>query len=164
MKIDEKLKSLREDKKWSKAETARKLGISGGAYSNWEYGNKSPKVEHLKKLAILFDVPLSYLVDDDIEDADEKARNELEQVRQTALDQQVDNEQAIKNLRYYFKNLEQYNKEDEFEDVTSKLEELTAFIADLSSEEKDFDFEELISVYQKKDPDFTGVIKQFYHF
>ncbi|MDV7751195.1 helix-turn-helix domain-containing protein [Enterococcus casseliflavus] len=162
MSIESKLKRLREEKKWSKAETARRLGISGSAYSNYEYGNREPKKEFLKKIALLFEVPIGFLVDDDIEDAYEEARNELDQVRQTALDQQVDNEQAIKNLRYYFKNLEQFNKEDEFEDVTSKLEELTAFIADLSSEEKEFD--ELISVYQKKDPDFTGVIKQFYHF
>lgn len=161
MKIDEKLKSLREGKKWSKVETARKLGISGGAYSNWEYGNKSPKVEHLKKLAMLFDVPLSYLVDDTLEDAELKAKNELEQVRQTALTDQIDNEQAIKNLRYYFENLERYKTEDEFDDVTLKLEELTAFVADLS-EGKDFD--ELISEYEQKDPDFSGVIKQFYHF
>lgn len=161
MKIDEKLKSLREGKKWSKVETARKLGISGGAYSNWEYGNKSPKVEHLKKLAILFDVPLSYLVDDTLEDAELRAKNELEQVRLTELDQQIDNEQAVRNLKYYFKNLEQFNTGNEFEDITLKLEELTAFVADLS-EGKSFD--ELISEYQKKDSDFTSVIKQFYHF
>lgn len=161
MSIESKLKRLREEKKWSKAETARRLGISGSAYSNYEYGNREPKKEFLKKIALLFEVPIGYLIDDDIEDAYKEARNELEQVRQTALNDQIDNEQAIKNLKYYFKNLEQYNKEDEFDDVTLKLEELTAFVADLS-EGKDFD--KLISVYEQKDPDFTSVIKQFYQF
>jgi len=162
LSIESKLKRLREEKKWSKAETARRLGISGSAYSNYEYGNREPKKEFLKKIALLFEVPIGYLIDDDIEDAYKEARNELEQVRQTALTDQIDNEQAIKNLRYYFENLERYKTEDEFDDVTLKLEELTAFVADLSREGKDFD--ELISEYQKKDPDFTSVIKQFYHF
>lgn len=59
----DRLKMLREKNNWSKAETARKLEVSGGAYSNWEYGNRKPSLEFTKKIADLFDVSTNYLLE-----------------------------------------------------------------------------------------------------
>ncbi|MFS0980798.1 helix-turn-helix domain-containing protein [Enterococcus casseliflavus] len=161
MTFADNLKKYRKNNKLSQKDLAEQLELSRSYMSELESQKRKPSLETVKKIALKLDLSIADLVDDTLEDAELKAKNELEQVRQTALDQQVDSEQAVRNLRYYFKNLEQYNKEDEFEDVTLKMEELTAFVADLS-EGKSFD--ELISVYEQKDPDFTSVIKQFYHF
>lgn len=57
-----RLKELREAHGLSKAEMARKIGISGGAYSNWEYGNREPSIDTLKKIANIFNIPSSELL------------------------------------------------------------------------------------------------------
>ncbi|MDT2738877.1 helix-turn-helix transcriptional regulator [Enterococcus canintestini] len=57
-----RLKNLREAHSLSKAEMARKIGISGGAYSNWEYGNREPSIDTLKKIASIFNIPSSELI------------------------------------------------------------------------------------------------------
>lgn len=59
----DRIKMLREKKGWSKAETARKLGVSGGAYSNWEYGNRKPDLQFTQEIANLFDVSTNYLLE-----------------------------------------------------------------------------------------------------
>lgn len=57
-----RMKELREAHGLSKAEMARKIGISGGAYSNWEYGNREPNINMIKKIANIFDIPSSELL------------------------------------------------------------------------------------------------------
>lgn len=57
-----RLKELREAHGLSKVEMARKIGISGGAYSNWEYGNREPSIDTLKKIANIFNIPSSELL------------------------------------------------------------------------------------------------------
>lgn len=60
--LSTRLKNLRESKGLSKADMARKIGVSGGAYSNWEYGNREPNIDMLKKIASIFDLSSSELL------------------------------------------------------------------------------------------------------
>lgn len=57
-----RLKELRESQGLSKTDMAKKIGVSGGAYSNWEYGNREPNLDTLKKIASVFDIPSSDLL------------------------------------------------------------------------------------------------------
>lgn len=63
MEIKDRLKLLREEKKWSKTETAKRLKISSSSYSNYEYGNRKPSSNMLIKIANLFGVSLPYLLE-----------------------------------------------------------------------------------------------------
>lgn len=60
--LSARLKELREAHGLSKIDMARKLGVSGGAYSNWEYGNREPNIDTLKNIANIFDVPSTELL------------------------------------------------------------------------------------------------------
>jgi transcriptional regulator with XRE-family HTH domain len=61
--LGQRLKRLRNNKRWTLKEAAEKLGLSGhSTYSNWEYGRTEPDLEMLKKIAELFDVDVQYLL------------------------------------------------------------------------------------------------------
>lgn len=63
MTLGQRLKKLRNDKKWTLKEVAEKLNLSGhSTYSNWEYGRTEPDVEMLKAISKLFDVNIEYLI------------------------------------------------------------------------------------------------------
>ena len=61
-KLEERLKSLREESKYSQREVAEKLGISTSAYGYYEHGKTTPDTEMLLKLANLFQVTTDYLL------------------------------------------------------------------------------------------------------
>lgn len=61
-KLEERLKSLREESKYSQREVAEKLGISTSAYGYYEQGKTTPDTEMLLKLANLFQVTTDYLL------------------------------------------------------------------------------------------------------
>ncbi|MFB8466684.1 helix-turn-helix domain-containing protein [Enterococcus thailandicus] len=62
MEFKDRIKFLREEKGWTKKLTAEKLGISIGAYANYEYGNREPNQEITKRIASAFDVSVEYLL------------------------------------------------------------------------------------------------------
>ncbi|WHY76107.1 helix-turn-helix transcriptional regulator [Neobacillus sp. WH10] len=71
MTLGKILKDLRTKNRWTLKEVAQKLGLSGhSTYSNWEYGRTEPDVEMLKKIAILYDVDLKYLLTGSNEEVD----------------------------------------------------------------------------------------------
>ncbi|EUJ51066.1 helix-turn-helix domain-containing protein [Paenilisteria rocourtiae] len=62
-KLNHRLTILREQKGWSKAETARRLGLNAtSTYGNWEYGIREPDIDMLRHISMLFDVSVDYLV------------------------------------------------------------------------------------------------------
>lgn len=62
-KLSHRLTILREQKGWTKAETARRLGLNvTSTYGNWEYGIREPDIEMLRHISMLFDVSVDYLV------------------------------------------------------------------------------------------------------
>lgn len=65
MKLEEKLSTLRKEKKLSQLELAETLGVSRQAISKWESGNSVPSVDNLKALGRIYEVPLEYLLHDD---------------------------------------------------------------------------------------------------
>ncbi|PZG35004.1 transcriptional regulator [Listeria ivanovii] len=61
--LSNRLTLLREKQGWSKAETARRLGLKApSTYGNWEYGIREPDLEMVTKIATLYDVSVDYLL------------------------------------------------------------------------------------------------------
>ena len=66
MKIGDKIKELRARKDISQQDLAKAIGVSDQAISAWENNKKVPRMGSVEKLATFFDVPKSYLIEDDI--------------------------------------------------------------------------------------------------
>jgi transcriptional regulator with XRE-family HTH domain len=64
MKISEKIYRLRKESGLSQKEFAEKTSTSQAAINYWENGKRQPRIEHLKKIADAFDIPLYQLADD----------------------------------------------------------------------------------------------------
>ncbi|EFR89310.1 toxin-antitoxin system, antitoxin component, Xre family, partial [Listeria innocua FSL S4-378] len=61
--LSKKLEYLRNSKGWSKVEVAKRLGMKASStYSNWEYGNREPDIDTLKRIADLYGVSVDYLL------------------------------------------------------------------------------------------------------
>lgn len=63
-----KLVSLRKQKGLTQMELAEKLNVSRQAISRWEVGAAVPSTDNLKFLGDLYDVPVDYLLNDEIDD------------------------------------------------------------------------------------------------
>ncbi|WP_312643070.1 helix-turn-helix transcriptional regulator [Hydrogenoanaerobacterium sp.] len=57
-----RLRELREQKRMTQIQVANRLGISKAAISGYENNIKTPSLEVLKHLAVLFEVPTDYLL------------------------------------------------------------------------------------------------------
>ncbi|EUJ36384.1 transcriptional repressor [Listeria weihenstephanensis FSL R9-0317] len=91
-KLNNRLTVLREEKGWSKAETARRLGLNAtSTYGNWEYGIREPDIDMLRHISIIFDVSVDYLIgqrnDSDYKPSEIEKRpdiaNKLEDIRES---------------------------------------------------------------------------------
>ena len=58
----ENLKKAREKKHFTQAQAAKKLGVSDGAYKNYEQGKREPSNDLLCKISDLFGVTTDYLL------------------------------------------------------------------------------------------------------
>jgi transcriptional regulator with XRE-family HTH domain len=68
MRFSEKLKLIREEKQMSLAEFADLLGTSKQVLSRYERGESNPKIATVVHYANVLDVPLAYLIYDEIMD------------------------------------------------------------------------------------------------
>ena len=66
MLIGDKIRELRAKKDISQQDLAKVIGVSDQAVSAWENNKKKPRMGAVEKLAAYFDVPKSYLIEDDI--------------------------------------------------------------------------------------------------
>lgn len=79
MKLDEKLVSLRKEKRLTQMKVAEELDVSRQAVSRWESGVAVPSTENLKCLSTLFGVPMDYLLNDEAERAQQEQRETQDQ-------------------------------------------------------------------------------------
>jgi transcriptional regulator with XRE-family HTH domain len=62
-KISAKIKAMRDQLGWSQVELSRRMSLTQPTISDWESGKKLPTVANLIRLAELFGMPFSALVD-----------------------------------------------------------------------------------------------------
>lgn len=67
MELKEKLAALRKEKGLTQSAVAEKLDVSRQAVSRWESGTVLPSTDNLKCLSVLYEVPVDYLLNNDIE-------------------------------------------------------------------------------------------------
>lgn len=66
MSIGDKIRTLRKAKGLNQTELGQRLGVKTNAVSKWECGRvEDIPMSKVKAMAALFDVPVSYLIDDD---------------------------------------------------------------------------------------------------
>ncbi len=65
MKINEKIKELREQKHWSQEEIAKKMHISSSSYSKIERGETRLTLDRLEQFAEIFDIEIGKLIQSD---------------------------------------------------------------------------------------------------
>ena len=62
MKINEKIKELREEKGKSQYAISEELNVARYTYANWEQGRAEPSIADLEKLANYFNCSIDYLI------------------------------------------------------------------------------------------------------
>ena len=80
MSLGGHLRTLRGEARLSRAELARRAGVSVSTLRNWETGRGFPGVPALRRLAEALEVPAEWLpegIEDQAEDAAAPARNAL---------------------------------------------------------------------------------------
>lgn len=65
--IGKKIKELRKKNKMTQKELSSKLGVSTAAVALWETDKRSPDFEALTKISDIFNVPIEYLIKDNLE-------------------------------------------------------------------------------------------------
>ena len=63
--LGEKIKLYRENKKMTQNEVAETLGVKAATISKYEAGTLEPNIESLKKLAVLFEISIDELLNDE---------------------------------------------------------------------------------------------------
>lgn len=116
MPIGDKIRTLRKAKGLNQTELGDRLGVKTNAVSKWECGRvEDIPMSKVKAMAALFGVPISYLIDDDIPDAEPSAHDVTDEDIQFALfggrdeitEKMFD---EIKGFAAYLKQREGYNK------------------------------------------------------
>lgn len=72
MSLAEKLVYLRKQKGLTQMELAERLNVSRQAISKWEVGAAIPSTDNLKFLGDIYEVPVDYFLNDEIEDISKK--------------------------------------------------------------------------------------------
>ena len=101
MKIGEKLRTLRKERKLTQERLAEYLNVSSQAVSKWENGLASPDIDMLPRLAVFYDITMDELLDFDRCRTD----REVETLVQESIPLRDEPEKAE---AFYRKALEQY--------------------------------------------------------
>ncbi len=72
MKLNEKLMKLRKERGLSQEEFGNEINVSRQAVSKWEAGTTKPDIEKIKEISNYFDVSFEYLLNDEMDDLENK--------------------------------------------------------------------------------------------
>ena len=77
MKLNEKIMKLRKEKGLSQEEFGNQINVSRQAVSKWEAEHTKPDIDKLKEIAKFFDVSYEYLLNDEIENDNERKETKI---------------------------------------------------------------------------------------
>ncbi|AEO26666.1 XRE family transcriptional regulator [Listeria monocytogenes] len=128
--LSKKLEYLRNSKGWSKVEVAKRLGMKASStYSNWEYGNREPDIDTLKRIADLYGVSVDYLIGRD--------KNNLADTIAAHIDPNATEEELEEILAYIEEKQKEYRNEKEV-NITEKAAEKDKEVNKFVEENPDF--------------------------
>ncbi|MDF7913082.1 helix-turn-helix transcriptional regulator [Listeria monocytogenes] len=128
--LSKKLEYLRNSKGWSKVEVAKRLGMKASStYSNWEYGNREPDIDTLKRIADLYGVSVDYLLG--------RQKNKLVDTIAAHIDPNATEEEMEEILAYIEEKRKEYANEEEI-DITDIAAKKDADVAKFVEENPDF--------------------------
>ncbi|MHC5215873.1 helix-turn-helix domain-containing protein [Enterococcus sp. LJL128] len=78
--IGSRMRKKRIAKGWTQLEFAKKCGLSNNYYSSIENGKNSPSLDKLRVIADNLDVSLIYLLNDTIEDTENRVEKEIRRI------------------------------------------------------------------------------------
>ena len=93
-----RLKKIRESKKLSQSDLAKKTGLQAAAVSHFETGQRKPSFDNLKKLADALSVSIDYLLGRDVTQTSTGTQNLFRDFEKLSLDDQAVIEQMAKVL------------------------------------------------------------------
>lgn len=77
MPIGDKIRELRKAHGFNQTELGKRLGVKTNAVSKWECGRvEDIPMSKVKAMAVLFNVPISYLIDDERSDVPQNQRKD----------------------------------------------------------------------------------------
>ncbi|HFQ5646677.1 TPA: helix-turn-helix domain-containing protein [Listeria monocytogenes] len=151
--LSKKLEYLRNSKGWSKVEVAKRLGMKASStYSNWEYGNREPDIDTLKRIADLYGVSVDYLLG--------RQKNKLVDTIAAHIDADASEEDMKEILAYIEEKRKEHVNEEEINitDVASKDdEEVNKFV----EENEDF---KAVAARVMNDAEAVKAVKSFIEF
>ncbi|GMQ74326.1 helix-turn-helix transcriptional regulator [Tetragenococcus halophilus] len=93
----EKIKELRQQKKFTQKDVAEKIGVTRPAYTAYEIGKRQPDFETLQKIAKLYEVTTDYLLGNE---APEEEKASKGQTVAAHIDEDVSDEEMEDILNY----------------------------------------------------------------
>ena len=86
--FSKRLKKIREEKKLSQADLAKKADFQVAAISHFETGQRKPSFDNLKRLATALNMSIDYLLGRDIKDAGDIAEKLFRNFEKLSADDQ----------------------------------------------------------------------------
>lgn len=65
MTLGDKLRKARQGMKLTQEDVAKKIGVDYSTVSKWESNSSSPSIEKLRALALMLEISMVYLIDED---------------------------------------------------------------------------------------------------
>lgn len=103
MTIGERIKELRQEKKWTQRDLGNALGFTAVAIGSWEHGRTTPSMNAIKEIAKVFDVPVDYIVGNIMTRADgsEEAKAMLKVAENEINQLKADKEKLMNEIAWY---------------------------------------------------------------
>lgn len=98
MNLAEKIIQLRKQKGWSQEELAAQMDVSRQSVSKWESGISMPDIDKIILLSQIFGTTTDYLLKDDVEDSEERDRNEGNQENESPSDVEEKEKRFVSRL------------------------------------------------------------------
>ncbi|MES1053684.1 helix-turn-helix transcriptional regulator [Bacillus thuringiensis] len=85
--LGQNIRNLRKQKGLSLSALGKELGVTGGAISAWELGNKEPNVDMIKKIGDFFMVSVDYLICHEVFENEEHKEDIVQQLARELADE-----------------------------------------------------------------------------
>lgn len=127
MTFGEKVKELRQEKKWTQKDLGNALGFTPEAIGSWERGKSVPSVNAIKEIAKVLDVPVGYLLGDAVKptDGSEEAKAMLKVAENEINDLRAEKEKLLNEIEALKADKEDLHKRLQEEREKPKINEET---------------------------------------